>query len=63
MSEDLPPVTEAAGIILRSPAGRILMPERVDTGDRLKLRRPILQQWADFICPADNMVVLKREVA
>ena len=39
------------------------MPERVDTGDRLKLRRPILQQWADFICPADNMVVLKREVA
>ena len=25
----------------------------------LELRRPILQRWADFICPADNVVTLK----
>ena len=26
----------------------------------LELRRPILQRWADFICPADNVVELRR---
>ena len=25
----------------------------------LELRRPVLQKWADFICPADNVVSLK----
>ena len=30
MSDDLPPVTLAAGVILRSPAGRILMLNRTD---------------------------------
>jgi hypothetical protein len=29
----------------------------------LELRRPVLQKWADFICPADNVVSIKREVA
>ena len=26
----------------------------------LELRRPVLQRWADFICPADNVVELRR---
>ena len=25
----------------------------------LELRRPILQKWADFICPADNVIQLR----
>ena len=25
----------------------------------LELRRPVLQRWADFICPADNVVALR----
>jgi integrase len=29
----------------------------------LELRRPVLQKWADFICPASNVVSIKREVA
>ena len=29
----------------------------------LELRRPILQRWADFICPADNVVDIKRGAA
>ena len=31
-----------------------------DRSDRLELRRPVLQRWADFICPADNVVELRR---
>ena len=26
----------------------------------LELRRPVLQRWADFICPADNVIALRR---
>jgi integrase len=29
----------------------------------LELRRPVLSAWADFICPADNVVSIKRGVA
>ena len=31
----------------------------VGIASMLELRRPILQRWADFICPADNVVTLK----
>ena len=29
----------------------------------LELRRPVLQKWADYICPADNVVSIKRGAA
>ena len=29
----------------------------------LELRRPVLQKWADYICPADNVIDINREVA
>ena len=29
----------------------------------LELRRPVLSAWADFICPADNVVALNRGAA
>ena len=29
----------------------------------LELRRPVLQKWADFICPTDNVVPIKRGAA
>jgi integrase len=34
-----------------------------DRSDRLELRRPIMAKWADFICPADNVVLIKRGAA
>ena len=29
----------------------------------LELRRPVLQKWADFICPANNVIELLRAEA
>ena len=29
----------------------------------LDLRRPVLQKWADYVCPASNVIDIKREVA
>jgi hypothetical protein len=55
MSEDqAAEIVKAGGVICRAPDGPLLMLKGVDTGDRLKLRRPIMAKWADFICPADK---------
>ena len=56
-------IVKAAGVICRAPDGPLLMLKRVVTGDRLKLRRPIMAKWADFICPADNVAPLKQGMA